>query len=91
MRLNGSSPRATEAIKVVAFTLATECSSECRVRVTNPAAEFSDRHGRTCFNTGRQVTILLIDGMAVAIKGKRQQADAAAGGLGFQEMVQKRA
>jgi hypothetical protein len=39
------------------------------------AAEFSDRHGRTCFNTGRQGTqplcILLIDGMTVAIKGKR--------------------
>jgi hypothetical protein len=39
------------------------------------AAEFSDRHGRTCFNTGRQGTqplrILLIDGIAVAIEGKR--------------------
>jgi hypothetical protein len=35
-----------------------------------PAAEFSDRHGRTCFNTGRQGTqpqcILLIDEMTAS-------------------------
>jgi hypothetical protein len=34
------------------------------------------RHGRTCFNTGRQGTqplcILLIDGLTVTIKGKRR-------------------
>jgi hypothetical protein len=39
-------------------------------------AESSGRHGRTCFNTGRQGIqppwILLIDGMTVAIKGKRR-------------------
>jgi hypothetical protein len=39
-------------------------------------AESSDRHGRTCFNTGRQgkqpPCILLIDGITVAIKGKRR-------------------
>ena len=38
------------------------------------AAEFSDRHGRTRFDTGRQGTqplrILLIDGTTAAIKGK---------------------
>jgi hypothetical protein len=40
------------------------------------AAEFGDRHGRTCFNTGRQGTqplrILLIDGMTIAIRVKRR-------------------
>jgi hypothetical protein len=38
------------------------------------AAKFNDRHGRTCFNTGRQGTqplyTLLIDAMPVATKGK---------------------
>jgi hypothetical protein len=39
------------------------------------AAEFSDRHGRTCFNTGRQGTAIgvrfLIDEMTASIIGKR--------------------
>jgi hypothetical protein len=41
-----------------------------------PAAELRGRHGRTCFDTGRQGTqplcMLLIHAMAVAIKGKRR-------------------
>jgi hypothetical protein len=42
------------------------------------AANFCDRDGGTCFNTGRQGTqplcILLIDAINVAINGKRRAA-----------------